>query len=63
MFFTPTNTEVYYGISKNYHEMFHDALKEINNMSGDKASYDLLSHSQDENNRFLNTNSKTGNDD
>lgn len=52
MFFTPTNSEVYYGISKSYHEMFHDAFKEMDAMRGN-ASYDMLSHSQEENNRFL----------
>ena len=53
MFFTPTNSEVYYGISKGYHEMFHDALKEMKSIMGDKLSYDMLSHSSDENEQFL----------
>ena len=53
MFFTPTNAEVYYSISKGYHEMFHDALKELQLLMGDKPSYDVLSHSQEENNRFF----------
>jgi len=53
MHFKPTNSEVYYGISKGYHEMFHDALKEIQLLIGDKPSYDVLSHSQEDNNRFF----------
>jgi hypothetical protein len=54
MFFTPTNSEVYYGISKGYHEMFHDAFKEMKAMSGDKASYDILSLTSEEIKRYLN---------
>lgn len=50
--FTPSNAEVYYSISKGYYELFHDALKEIKVMMGDKQSFDILSHSQEENNRF-----------
>lgn len=53
MYFTPTNSEVYYGISKGYHEMFHEALKEMKALIGDKPGYDVLSHSEEENNKYL----------
>jgi len=53
MTFTPTNAEVYYGISKGYHEMFHDALKEMKFMIGDKPAYDVLSHTNEENGKYF----------
>ncbi len=53
MNFIPTNSEVYYGISKGYHEMFHSAIKEMKSIMGDTPSYDMLSHSSEQNNRYI----------
>jgi hypothetical protein len=53
MNFTPTNSEVYYGISLNNYQMFHDAYKEITTMTNGHHSFDVLSHTKEENEKFI----------
>lgn len=48
MNFTPTNAEVYFGISISHYDIFHRAYNEIKEMIGNNESFDLLSHTEEE---------------
>ncbi|MBM7562846.1 hypothetical protein [Fusibacter tunisiensis] len=52
MTFTPTHSEVYYGISIGYYNQFKEAYSEINKMSDGNGNVQMLDLSVDEQSKF-----------